>query len=97
MTNPDDNLNNDGNTTNGGDGNQMVSTGEICKIVIKPPVFSKRDPDLYFIQMESQFRNAGFSQDQSKYDYVVGSLDSATLANVGPRYLYTNCTFCTPI
>jgi len=55
---------------------------EICRIGVKPPVFSKRDPDLYFIQMDSQFRNANITQDHTKYDYVVGSLDSATLTNV---------------
>lgn len=73
------------NADNSGNGDQpaaTASTGEICKIGIKPPVFSKRDPDLYFIQMESQFRNARISQDQTMYDYVVGSLDSATLTNV---------------
>lgn len=32
--------------------------------------------------MESQFRNASISRDQTKYDYVVGSLDSNTLSNV---------------
>ena len=58
------------------------AAGEICRIGIKPPVFSKRDPDLYFIQMDSQFRNANITRDQTKYDYVVGSLDSAILANI---------------
>jgi hypothetical protein len=59
-----------------------VVPNEICKIGIKPPVFCKRDPDLYFIQMDSQFRNANITRDQTKYDYVVGSLDSTTLVNV---------------
>lgn len=58
------------------------ASNEICRIGVKPPVFSKRDPDLYFIQMESQFRNANVTRDQTKYDYVVGSLDSVTLSNV---------------
>lgn len=59
-----------------------AARNEICRIGIKPPVFCKRDPDLYFIQMDSQFRNANITQDQTKYDYVVGSLDSSTLANI---------------
>lgn len=59
-----------------------TNQGEIHRIGMKPPVFCKRDPDLYFIQMESQFRNASISQDQTKYDYVVGSLDSTTLINI---------------
>ncbi|XP_037931068.1 uncharacterized protein LOC119665887 [Teleopsis dalmanni] len=56
--------------------------GDICRIGVKAPAFSKRDPDLYFIQMESQFRNAGVTTDQTKYDHVVGSLDSNTLRNI---------------
>lgn len=55
---------------------------EISRVSMKPPAFSKRDPDLYFIQMESQFRNAGITGDQTKYDYIVGSLDSTTLLNI---------------
>lgn len=62
--------------------NSNDNQNEIHRIGMKPPAFSKRDPDLYFIQMESQFRNASITQDQTKYDYVVGSLDSATLINI---------------
>lgn len=79
MAGEDENENTTGTRT--GTGTGAVSS-EICKIGIKPPVFSRRDPDLYFIQMESQFRNAGIKQDQTMYDYVVGSLDSTTLTNV---------------
>ncbi|XP_037942431.1 uncharacterized protein LOC119675310 [Teleopsis dalmanni] len=33
-----------------------TTPAEICRIGVKPPVFCKRDPDLYFLQMEAQFR-----------------------------------------
>ncbi|XP_037929255.1 uncharacterized protein LOC119663722 [Teleopsis dalmanni] len=59
-----------------------TTPAEICRIGVQPPVFCKRDPDLYFLQMEAQFRNARITQDQTKYDYVIGSLDGSTLRKV---------------
>ncbi|XP_037927577.1 uncharacterized protein LOC119662097 [Teleopsis dalmanni] len=61
---------------------QGTAPAEICRDGVRPPVFSKRDPDLYFLQMEAQFRNAHITQDQTKCDYVIGSLDGFTLRNV---------------
>lgn len=52
---------------------------EIYRVGMKPPIFSKQLPDLYFCQLESQFRNAQITQDQTKFDYVVSYLE--------PQYL----------
>lgn len=52
---------------------------EIFRVGVKPPQFFKDEPDLYFIQMEAQFRNARITAENTKYDHTVASLD--------PQYL----------
>lgn len=56
--------------------------GEVFRVGIKPPVFCKEQPDLYFIQMESQFAVAGISLDQTKYHHVISSLEAQYLLHV---------------
>lgn len=52
---------------------------EIFRVGVKPPQFFKDEPDLYFIQMEAQFRNAHITNENTKFDHVIASLD--------PQYL----------
>lgn len=52
---------------------------EIFRVSAKIPPFYQQKPDLWFIQVESQFRSAGITQDATKFDTVVGVLE--------PRYL----------
>lgn len=56
--------------------------GEVFRVGIKPPVFCKEQPDLYFIQMESQFAVAGITVDQTKYHHVISSLEGQYLIHV---------------
>lgn len=56
---------------------------EISRVSVKPPVFCKEQPDLYFIQMESQFAVAGITVDQTKYHHVISSLEAKYLLHIG--------------
>lgn len=52
---------------------------EFFKVSTKVPPFYTDKPDLWFHQVEAQFRNNKITCDQTKYDVVVSSLD--------PKYL----------
>lgn len=58
---------------------QSKSSGEIFKVSTKVPPFYPGKPDLWFCQIEAQFRNNRVTTDQTKFDIVVASLD--------PQYL----------
>lgn len=52
---------------------------EVSRVSVKPVPFLKDEPDLYFIQLEAQFRNNGITVDQTKYDHAISQFD--------PKYL----------
>lgn len=54
----------------------------IARVSVKVPSFWKPDPKIWFIQLEAQFRNAGITSDQTKYDYVVSSIEADILTRV---------------
>lgn len=54
----------------------------VARVSIKVPPFWKPDPRIWFIQLEAQFRNSKITQDQTKYDIVVSSIDSEILTQV---------------
>lgn len=56
--------------------------GRINTIQIKIPPFWKADPELWFLQLEAQFSSAGIRADLSKYNQIVGKLDSDILSKV---------------
>jgi len=56
--------------------------GRINTVQIKIPPFWKADPALWFIQIEAQFTTAGIRSDLSKYNQIVGKLDTDTLTAV---------------
>ncbi|XP_017467966.1 PREDICTED: uncharacterized protein LOC108360268 [Rhagoletis zephyria] len=69
-------------------GEQQISEppqfpAEIFRVGIKPPVFCKEQPDLYFIQMESQFAVAKIMTDQTKYNHFISSLEVQYLIAAG--------------
>ncbi|XP_070067130.1 uncharacterized protein [Drosophila virilis] len=55
---------------------------EIFRVGVKPPPFCKEQPDLYFIQMESQFAVSGVSTDSRKYHQVIASLEPQHLVHM---------------
>lgn len=59
--------------------NSSSEQTEISRIAVKPPVFWKTKPKLWFIQLEAQFEVSGISQDQTKYNIVISALDEYIL------------------
>lgn len=59
-----------------------AANGRINTIQIKIPPFWKADPELWFLQVEAQFATASIRADLSKYNHIVGKLDTDTLTAV---------------
>lgn len=55
---------------------------EVFRVGVKPPTFCKEQPDIYFIQMESQFAVAGIKVDETMYHHVISSLEPQYLVQV---------------
>lgn len=55
---------------------------EVCRVAFRPPPFSRANPELWFIQVESHFQVSGISSDNTKYHYIVSALDSDILSAV---------------
>ncbi|GFY62752.1 uncharacterized protein TNIN_188021 [Trichonephila inaurata madagascariensis] len=68
----------DSSTFNLGDTNTKIN-----KVAVKPPVFWRNKPKLWFLQLEAQFTNSGISSDTTKYNIVVAALDENVLDFVG--------------
>jgi len=62
--------------------NVPQNRGRVNSVQIKLPTFWKADPDLWFLQIEAQFHTAGIRSDLSKYNQIVGKLDTDTLSAV---------------
>ena len=58
---------------------QSNESMEVFKVSTKVPPFYSEKPDMWFHQVEAQFRNNKIGTDQTKYDIVVSNLD--------PKYL----------
>lgn len=54
----------------------VASSHEVFRVGLKPPIFCKEQPDLYFIQMDSQFAVADITVDETKYHHLVSSLET---------------------
>ncbi|XP_023236255.1 uncharacterized protein LOC111635512 [Centruroides sculpturatus] len=55
---------------------------EISRVALKHPQFWDKEADLWFINIEAQFKLAYISQDTTKYYAVVSALNSEVLAYV---------------
>ena len=51
-------------------------------VALKLPAFWRNDPEVWFQQIESQFNLRKITEDRTMFDYVVGSLDNQTAAEV---------------
>ena len=52
-----------------------VASHDICRAPLKLPPFWAEEPDIWFAQVEAQFDNAGVTNDVTKYNSVIVSLD----------------------
>lgn len=48
---------------------------EVSRVGIKPPAFCREQPDLLFLQLESQFAIVGITTAPSKYHHVITLLE----------------------
>lgn len=55
---------------------------EIGRVSVKNVPFFRDDPNLYFIQIEAQFQNAGITVDQTKYNHVIAQFEPKYLSKV---------------
>lgn len=55
---------------------------QVNRVAIKVPPFWKANPRLWFRQLDSQFFNAGITNDLTKYHTLVGAVESNILAQV---------------
>lgn len=68
----------EGNPAPGGAGDAPI----VARVAVKPPPFWRSDPALWFAQLEAQFAVAGVTLELTKYYHIVGSIDTAVLAQV---------------
>ena len=60
----------------------QADAAAVSAVSVKLPEFWPEDPEVWFIRVEAQLRSRSVTQDQTKFDYVVASLDSSTAAEV---------------
>lgn len=65
-----------------GNNNAGQRTNEIARVSVKSVPFLADHPDLYFIQIEAQFRSAGITVDQTKYDHAISLFDPKHLSKI---------------
>lgn len=57
-------------------------SAEAAAATLKLPPFWSQDPELWFTQIEAQFAVKGITQDQTKFDHLVSSLQPETATEV---------------
>ena len=62
--------------------NPVPSPASGHAIAVKLPEVWPEDPEVWFIRVEAQLRSRSVTQDQTKFDYLVSSLDNTTAAEV---------------
>lgn len=60
----------------------METTNQLHQVTLKLPEFWTKSPEVWFARVESQFNTKGITQDQTRYDYVVSSLDINTAEEI---------------
>ena len=79
MTNPNRNLN--PNSMPSTSVNRMPSTS-VNRVSIKPPVFYRSNPSVWFRQMESQFVLANITQSTTKFHHILAALPEDVAINL---------------
>lgn len=55
------------------------NNSELARVAVKPPPFWPKDPELWFVQLESQFAVAGITADETKFYTTVSAIDASIL------------------
>lgn len=69
----------------GGDGEFQDALGPgpaIARVNIKCPPFQKVNPQLWFVQIEAPFANAGITADNTRFNSIVATIESDVLAEI---------------
>ena len=61
---------------------RQADAAAVSAVSVKLPEFWPEDPEVWFIRVEAQLRSPSVTQGQTKFDYVVASLDNSTAAEV---------------
>ena len=61
---------------------RQANAAAVSAVSVKLPVFWPEDLEVWFIRVEAQLRSRSVTQDQTKIDYVVASLDNSTAAEL---------------
>ena len=68
------------NATSGVNTNDLrlpINNGaSIDRVSVKIPPFWRKDPEMWFAQVETQFVLAGRTSDETKFNHVAGNLDA---------------------
>ena len=70
----------------------QADAAAVSAVSVKLPEFWPEDPEVWFIRVEAQLRSRSVTQDQTKFDYVVASLDNSTAAEVKAVLLHPPTT-----
>lgn len=83
-----------GPSTSGGQGTADIKTVKdlenqilVNRISVKPAPFNRDDPEIWFVQLETQFALAEIKSEPTKYNYLISALDCATTAYIRPEIL----------
>uniref|UniRef100_A0A6P7H0H0 Uncharacterized protein LOC114345306 n=1 Tax=Diabrotica virgifera virgifera TaxID=50390 RepID=A0A6P7H0H0_DIAVI len=77
MTDNDQTMPNDNATPYEGNDHPIIA-----RVGIKAPEFWRNEPELWFLRLEAQFRQAKITSDNCKFDHTVASLNSDILIEV---------------
>lgn len=78
----DENQHNNNNNQQNGDTMALIH-----RVGVKIPPFWEESPDIWFAQIEAQFANTQINTDQTKFNAVVGAIESKVLAQVADAVL----------
>lgn len=62
--------------------NNSLPYANVNHVTVKVPPFRKRDPSIWFAQVEAQFELSGITNDTTKYNHIVCTIDTEILSQV---------------
>ncbi|UYV77645.1 hypothetical protein LAZ67_15001806, partial [Cordylochernes scorpioides] len=62
--------------------NKPSDTSEICKVSVKIPPFWVENPEIWFFQVEAQFKIGGIIQEDTKFNYLISQLEPKYIENI---------------
>lgn len=62
--------------------NDTVPTAEVSRVALKLPQFWEKSPELWFVNIEAQFRMSAITADSTQYYAVIAALNADTLMHV---------------